>query len=269
MTANRTIGNVLETPCAAVNRRALAPGTDRCLAILELLSLHPRGLTLSEIHRELGVSKNMVFRVLGDLAARGYAWRTEGKSYLLGRKMLDLAVPRVGDKNLVDEAAPEIRALRDASGEGVGLLVPAGAEAVLVYFQPSRHPVRTIYDLGLRIGLHSNAPGKVFLAFGDAEECRRRLRLQTLKRFNARTITDRRALEAHLEQARRRGYTVDHAEELEGIHCVAAPVYDSDGCLVAAVVLTGTSDRVPVSRFDGLGRKTAAAAGRITERLRR
>jgi DNA-binding IclR family transcriptional regulator len=252
-----------------VNRKALAPGTDRCLAILELLSLHPRGLTLSEIHRELGVSKNMVFRVLGDLSARGYAWRTEGKSYVLGRRLLDLAVPRVGDKNLVDEAAPEIRALRDACGEGAGLLVPSGAEAVLVYFQPSRHPVRTIYDLGLRIGLHSNAPGKVFLAFGDEAERRERLRLQTLKRFNARTITDRRALEAHLEGARRKGYTVDRAEELEGIHCVAAPVYDSDGRLVAAVVLTGPSERIPVSRLDGLGRKTAAAAARITERLRR
>jgi DNA-binding IclR family transcriptional regulator len=263
------MGGAPLTPSAAVNRKALAPGTDRCLAILELLSLHPRGLTLSEIHRELGVSKNMVFRVLGDLAARGYAWRTEGKSYVLGRKLLELAVPRVGDKNLVDEAAPEVRALRDACGEGAGLLVPSGAEAVLVYFQPSRHPVRTIYDLGLRIGLHSNAPGKVFLAFGDEGERRERLRLQTLRRFNARTITDRRALEAHLEQARRKGYTVDHAEELEGIHCVAAPVYDSDGRLVAAVVLTGPSERIPASRLDGLGRKTAAAAARITERLRR
>jgi len=171
----------------------------------------------------------MVFRVLGDLSARGYAWRTEGRRYVLGRKLLDLAVPRVGDKNLVDEAAPEIRALRDACGEGVGLLVPSGAEA----------------------------------------ERRRRLDLQVLKRFSARTITDRRALEAHLRRARQRGYAVDHAEELEGVHCVAAPVYDPDGRLTAAVVVTGPSERVPVSRFDELGRRTAAAAGRITERLRR
>ncbi len=254
---------------AAVNRRALAPGTDRCLAMLELLSLHPEGLTLTEIHRRLGVSKNMVFRVLADLVARGYAYRTDRKTYLLGRKLLDLAVPRVGEKNLVDEAAPEIRALRDACGEGVGLLVPCGGEAVLVYYQPSRHPIRIIYDLGLRIGLHSNAPGKVFLAFGDGEKRGGRRRFSHLRRFTARTLTDPRALEAHLKEARQKGYTVDHAEELEGVHCAAAPVYDQEGRLAAAVVVTGPSDRIPVSRLDELGREAVAAAGRITERLRR
>jgi IclR family acetate operon transcriptional repressor len=253
----------------SVNRRALAPGTDRCLAILELLSGHPGGLTLSEIHRRLGVSKNMVFRVLADLAARGYAWRTEGKSYLLGRRLLDLAVPRVGSRSLVDEALPEIRALRDACGEGVGLLVPSGDEAVLVYFLPSPHPVRTIYDLGIRIPLHSNAPGKVFLAFADEADRRRRLGARPLRRFTPRTITDPAALEAHLARARKAGYTVDLGEEIEGIHCAAAPVHDADGRLVAALVATGPSDRVPAARLAPLGRRVAEAAGRITARLKR
>jgi DNA-binding IclR family transcriptional regulator len=255
-------------PRQPVNRRALAPGTDRCLAILELLSRHPAGLSLSDIHRRLGVSKNMVFRVLADLSARGYAWRTEAKSYVLGRRLLDLAVPRIGGRSLVDEALPEIRALGDACGEGVGLLVPSDGEAVLVYFLPSRHPVRTIYDLGIRIPLHSNAPGKVFLAFGDEAERRRRMR-QPLRRFNARTITDPATLEAHLARARKAGYTVDLAEEIEGIHCAAAPVHDAEGRLVAALVVTGPSDRVPAARLAPLGRMVAAAAGRITERLKR
>ena len=250
-------------------RRALAPGTDCCLAILELLRGEPDGLPLAEIHRRLGVSKNMAFRVLADLAARGYAWRNGSKSYVLGRKLLALAAPRVGARNLVDEAAPEIAALRDACGEGAGLLVPAGGEAVLVYFQPSRHPIRTIYDLGVRIPLYSNAPGKVFLAFGDEAERRQRLRLQRFRRFTPRTFTDPAALEAHLAKARKAGYTVDFAEELEGIHCAAAPVFDAEGRLVAAVVVTGPSDRIPASRLEALGREVRAAAGRITDRLRR
>jgi hypothetical protein len=121
----------------AVNRNAMAPSTDGCLAILELLSQHPAGLTLSDICRELGLTKNMAFRILNDMAARHYVLGSpEEKRYLLGAKLLQLGVPRVGERNLVDEAAPEIRALRDECNESTGLLVPHGGEAVLVYFQP-------------------------------------------------------------------------------------------------------------------------------------
>lgn len=251
-----------------INQKALAPSTDRCLAILELLSQHPSGLTLSDIHRRLGISKNMTFRILGDLSARGYTHKTESKTYSLGTKLLELAVPNTAGKNLVDEAAPELKALRDESGESVGLLVPSGNEAVLVYFQPSRQPIRTIYDIGVRIPLYCNAPGKVFLAFGDESERRQRFAAQTFKRFTARTITQPAKLEAQLEEARREGYTIDQAEEIEGSHCVAAPVYDPDHQLIAAIVITGPMGRIPQKTFRHFGRLASTAAGRLSNRLK-
>jgi IclR family acetate operon transcriptional repressor len=252
-----------------VNPKAMAPSTDGCLAILELLGQHPEGLTLTDICRELSLTKNMAFRILNDMTARNYVVRSEPeKRYFLGGKLLQLGVPRVGDRNLVDEAAPEIRALRDACDESVGLLVPVGGEAVLVYFQPSRQPIRTIYDIGIRIPLHSNAPGKVFLAFGEKGECRRRLKMQSLRRYNARTITDPKKLEAHLQEARSRGYTVDRAEQIEGCHCVAAPVYSGDDRLIAAIVITGPLERIPKGTFASLGRMVIATAKRITARLK-
>jgi DNA-binding IclR family transcriptional regulator len=253
-----------------VNPNAMAPSTDGCLTILELLGQHQEGLTLTDICRELGLTKNMAFRILNDMTARNYVIRSDPeKRYFLGGKLLQLGVPRAGDRNLVDEAAPEVRTLRDACDESVGLLVPIGGEAVLVYFQPSRQPIRTIYDIGVRIPLHSNAPGKVFLAFGDEDNRRRRLKMQSLHRFNARTITDLRKLEAHLAEARAAGYTVDRAEEIEGCHCVAAPVYDREKRLIAAVVITGPSERIPEVKFRLLGRMVSETADRITARLRK
>jgi DNA-binding IclR family transcriptional regulator len=234
-----------------------------------LLTRHPLGLTLSEIHRHLGLSKNMIFRVLNDMWARGYVYRHESdKRYFVGKRLLELAVPRVGEKNLVDEAAPEINALRDECGESVGLLVATGSDAVLVYFQSSRHPVRIIYDLGIRIALYCNAPGKVFLAFCTPDEREERLALQSLERRTAQTITDPAALIENLEQARRDGYTTDRAEDLEGVHCVAAPVFNAEESLVAAVVVTGPSYRVPLEKLPELGRMVAAVTARITARLR-
>ena len=139
---------------------------------------------------------------------------------------------------------------------------------MLVYFQPSREPVRTIYDLGIHIPMHCNAPGKVFLAFGDPAQREQRLRLQSLERRTERTITDPAALSRNLEQARRDGYTTDYAEDLEGVHCVAAPVFDAEQGLVAAVVITGPSYRIPTERIPEFGSQVAAAAGQISARLK-
>jgi IclR family acetate operon transcriptional repressor len=251
-----------------INRKALAPSTDGCLAIIEILSQNPAGLTLSDIHHRLGISKNMTFRILNDLSSRGYTHKTASKTYSLGSKLLELSVPQAAGRNLVDEAAPEIKALRDKTGESVGLLVPCGNEAVLIYFQPSRQPIRTIYDVGVKIPLYCNAPGKVFLAFGDPKERASRLKHQALKRYTPRTITDPARLEAQLETARRNGYTVDRAEEIEGSYCVAAPVYDHDNRLVAAVVVTGPQERIREDKFPFFGKMAAAAADRITTRLK-
>ncbi len=251
-----------------INNKALAPSTDRCLAILELLSQHPAGLTLTDIHRLLGISKNMIFRILGDLSSRGYTHKTESKTYSLGTKLLELAVPNAAGKNLVDEATPEIKALRHESGESVGLLIPSGNEAVLVYFQPSRQPIRIIYDIGVRIPLYCNAPGKVFLAFGDEAERKRKLAAQSFERFTARTITTPAKLEKELELARKEGYTLDLAEEIEGSHCVAAPVFADDDRLVAAIVITGPLERIRKEKFKHFGRMATDAAARITARLK-
>jgi len=83
-----------------------------------------------------------------------------------------------------------------------------------------------------------------------------------------RTITDAAALTRHLEQARRDGYTTDHAEDLEGVHCVAAPVFDAGQNVVAAIVITGPSYRIPAERFPEFGRLVAATAARVTARLK-
>jgi DNA-binding IclR family transcriptional regulator len=251
----------------SLNEQPLAPSTDRCLAILEVLSRHPEGLTLSEFHRQLGVSKNMVFRILTDMAARGYVYRDAEKTFYLGAKLLELAAPRVHGRNLVDEAAPVVRALRDECGESVGLLVPNGSEAVLIYFQPARHPMRMIFDLGYRLALYCNAPGKVFLAFGDEKERQRRMKLQSFQKQTAQTITSRARLETELEQARQVGYTTDRGEDIEGAHCVAAPVFDRERQLVAALVIAGPSQRMTARAMTGLGQKAVAAAAALNARL--
>jgi DNA-binding IclR family transcriptional regulator len=74
-------------------------------------------------------------------------------------------------------------------------------------------------------------------------------------------------LEQELAASRARGYTVDHAEGLEGIHCVAAPILDLHGTPLAAVTIMAPVSRMPVDRFPSLGEQCMTAARAIEAAL--
>ena len=247
---------------------ALAPSTDRTFALLELLSQHADGLNIAEMTRLLGVTQNSVFRITKTLEARGYLFRRDrDKRYTLTGKLLRIAQPKSGGKNLVEEALPAMKRLRDETTESMVLSVRSGYECVLILQVPSRHLMKVLWDLGTRVPLHNNASGKVFLAFTDEATRTRLIEGQELVPSTDRTITDKGELLEHVLKARDLGYTTDRGENFEGMHCVAAPVYGADGEVAAAICMTAPAQRMPARSFRSLGLLVVQAANAITERL--
>jgi IclR family transcriptional regulator, KDG regulon repressor len=253
----------------AVNPEALAPGSDRTFALLELLSQYPDGLTVAEMTRMLRVAQNSVFRITKTLEARGYLSRRDrDKRYTLTEKLLRIAQPKSGGKNLVEEALPPMKRLRDETTESVVLMVRSGHEGVLILQVPAAHVMKITWDLGIRTPLYNNAPGKLFLAFADEDARRRLIAEQEFIRWTDRTITDKKELWEHLLKVRQQGYSVDRGEFHEGVHCVAAPVFSVDDAAAAAICITGPAHRLPPNSFRQLGRLVIASANEVTERLR-
>jgi DNA-binding IclR family transcriptional regulator len=83
-----------------------------------------------------------------------------------------------------------------------------------------------------------------------------------------RTITEREKLLKHLVKAQGLGFTTDRGEIIEGMHCVAAPIYATEREVAASICMTGPAQRMPVSSLRSLGRLVVQAAGAIGERLR-
>ncbi len=88
-----------------------------------------------------------------------------------------------------------------------------------------------------------------------------------LKQFTATTHATSPALRADLAATRERGYAVDLAEGLEGIHCVAAAVLDRNAYPVAAVTVMAPAFRLPEHEFTGMGKRCVAAADKVRARL--
>jgi len=142
--------------------------------------------------------------------------------------------------------------LHDQFGETVGLAVldaKARKGLIIGAVQGTCHRFSFTLTPGTWFPLHTGAPAKAMLAFLPPAQQRIWLSHLTLERFTPQTITTRKAFKEELSGIAACGYSLDRSEEVEGCHCVSAPVFDEQGHPLAAVWLTGPTSRLPVERL--------------------
>ena len=122
--------------------------------------------------------------------------------------------------------------------------------------------------IGMRNYAHSCAVGKVLLAFLPDSEVEGIIAQKGLPRLTKHTIVRPRELKQHLAHVRTQGYAVDDEENEEGIRCVAAPVRNDRGEVVAAISISGPSVRLTEERVHGkLKKQGMKSALEISEKL--
>jgi len=246
------------------------PALDRTLDILELLSAASSGLTLSELSKQLDAPKNAVFRITQTLLARGYLTRDpESLAFRTTIRWLNLATPRLGGVSLPALARPAMTNLRDETQETVQLGVLNGLQGTIIEQVEGTRPLRIVVDLGLRFNLHNNAPGKLLLAHLPEERREAALSQIELTSSTPRTIASKSALREECDRIIANGYSTDHAEADEGIHCIAAPIFSGPGDVVGSLWISGPAKRLPKSKFRELGTTVAAAGAEVSRQLDR
>lgn len=241
------------------------PALDRALSILELLAQHPDGMRMREIAEVLSLPANSVFRLTATLEERGYLLREgDDMRYRLSRKLLSLGYKAVGEDKLIEHSLTVMRRLRDETHETVLIGVRAELQGVVLEQVASTQPVKFLVDPGTHFPLHTSAPGKVFVGFAPAAERAALLSQMTFQRYTDRTLDSREKFEAELERVVSRGYATDRGEELEGLQCVGAPIFNHRGYPVAAIWVTGPSFRFTESAFEKMSKLVLEAAGTIS-----
>lgn len=263
-----TAGGLVKNGTAEREADAASPAVRQALSILEAVAAHADGLTLTEISDGLGLPKNAVFRITRTLQGAGYLERDPASlRFRLTNKFLSLGHPRGRDKTLGECALPSMRKLRDECKETVQLGVRSGEGGVIVEVLDGLFPLRIAVEVGLRFRLHDNAPGKCLLAHLAKSERDSLIDRLDLAASTARTITDPGLLRAECDRIVARGYATDQAEADEGIHCVAAPVFDRHKQAFATIWASAPSRRMPEESFAATGALVARSAAEITEEL--
>lgn len=242
---------------------------EKVLDILEYLASARRPVGVSEVARAVNFHVSTAHRLLRTLASRGYVDQDAAlRQYVLGPRLLALSGAFGGGAMLVQVAGPELERLRDAIGETVHLGVYRRGRVIGVASARSRQPVSVTPGADFEDPAHCSALGKVLLAHLAPEALAALLAAGPLERRTPRSITRKPELLRTLEVVRRRGYATDEEELASDLCCIAVPVADSTGRVVAAL-----SVAMPKSRFhdDAVGGWTgmlAASAARVGERLR-
>jgi DNA-binding IclR family transcriptional regulator len=248
--------------------RYSVPNLDRALGIIELLSRHPSGLTRAQICDATGLSTNIVYRIASTLTERGFLSRDpQTKRFRNTSRLLELGCTSMDEHCVAELSWQPMKDLRDLTGETVFLSVLARDEGVVIEQVSGLHEVRIFVDKGHRFPLHGGAPGKSLLAFLPPDEARAIIGAMAFKKFTENTVTSRREFEGRLRRVRENGYSVDHAEVLHGVNCVAAPIRDERGVAVASICVTAPADRMPEKRFGAISKLVMSCAAGISEKL--
>jgi DNA-binding IclR family transcriptional regulator len=249
-----------------VGRDYNVPNLVRAFQLLEFMAREPQSWSITELSDRLGFPKNSVFRICRSLHEMGYLTQT-GKNYFLSPKLLALGYAALGEQNLVEKALDIMRDLRDETNETTLFGTLFGHEGVTLEQVVSDQSIKFVIDVGHRFALHTAAPGKAILAFLPEKERDHILDQLDFKKYTSRTITSRRSFLTLLQEVRKRGWAVDNCERLDGINCVAAPVFNFRNMPIAAVWVTGPDFRMTAADFPKIGKIVQEHALRISQRF--
>jgi DNA-binding IclR family transcriptional regulator len=239
----------------------------KSIRVLECFSIQEPRLSLSEIARRVGLPPSTTHRIVATLREEGMLEQGgAGDQYRLGLKMFEMGSVVLATMELHREAQPIIEELARETGETVHLGVFNGTEVVSIEKMDSPHGLTTVVTIGKGAPAYCTGVGKALLAH-QPEAVVDQICKMGLPRHTPQTITDSASLREELGRVRSLGYAVDDMELHPDVRCVAAPVRDHTGSVVASLSVSGPASRISKDAFPSLSEKVREAAAKLSARL--
>lgn len=225
----------------------MSQSVDRAVTILVSCATAPH--RLGELAEELGVHKSTVLRLLQTLEERGFVRRTSEGAWALGFGFTDVALTALDAIDVRAAAHPWLRKIIREIGHTLHLAELSGSEVVYVDKVEGHGAVRMMSRVGAAAQLHTASVAKVVIAFAPTDLREAAIGAATYQKFTATTITSPAALTRELDEIRARGWAVDDGEYEDYINCVAVPIRNHSGAVVAGLSLTALRAIEPLDQL--------------------
>jgi DNA-binding IclR family transcriptional regulator len=213
-----------------------APAVDYALGIIEFFASKNEEIGISDISNALNINKNAVSRVLEALLEKNWIYMSDStqKKYSLTLRPFSLIAGHANNNNIIKIAKPYIEQLNKELGDSVYLGVKNGRNVLYLIHCDSTKEVRINGCAGGEYPLNCSAPGKILLSYSDTDEIKNYFNTPVDKRTE-NTITDFDSFMIEANRIKKSDYAIDNEEFANGIICIAVPVFDYEGNVVASM----------------------------------
>ena len=244
----------------------------RTALILESLGQYPNGLSLGELSEKVDLPKGTTHRLLTSMAYFDFIRQDQvSKHYHLGFKLVELGNNLLSHIDIRKEARSYLINLSDDIQETVHLVVLDQNKALYidkVDLHSRRGGLQMVSRLGSRNPLNCTAVGKILLAYMPEMDAKIIIQHIDPHQRTNNTITDPSEMKRHLAMIRTKGYALDDEENEVGIRCIAAPIRNEIGKVVAAMSVSGPTTRITIEKIDEtLKNRVMKTAMRISRKL--
>ena len=218
---------------------------ERALTILNKLSEYPNGLQVTRLAEQVGLTKSTVHRLLATLVNMNYVTKDEETDkYKIGLQILFLSRNLLNDNDVITVAKPHLEKLSLEVNETVHLCIENLGEIVYVDKIDSNQTVRMFSRIGSRAPMYCTAVGKVLLSGMEQDKVESVISKTEFIAKTPTTITSKEELIEEIQKIKKEGYALDNAENEESLRCIAAPIYDHNGKMIASFSISGPNNRV-------------------------
>lgn len=240
----------------------------RAIDILNLFDNQTSELGTTEIARALGLHKSTAASLVSTLAANGFLNQNpETRKYRLGLKLVERAFAMLDQIEIRRIAYPALQQLRDQWNETVNLAILDGPAVVFIERMLGTKALGMRSEVGRREPAHSTALGKAILSCYPLADVQAFIATYGLCAVTPKTITSPDQFLAELDKAREQGYAIDDEENEIGGRCVAVPIFDHTGKVIAAVSISAPTARLPLDDVPQAGAMVRETAKTISRNL--
>lgn len=255
-----------------MERENMVKSVSRALDIITLVSMKKGGLGVTEIAKQIDINKSSVYRILSTLVQYGYIEQDgETGKYKLGYKFLEISSKLLESIDLRAEARPFLQELENETNEVIHLVVYDQGEVVYIEKLEGNETLRMHSKVGKRAPMHCTSVGKAILAHLPSSVVLDILERKGMPVHTDKTITEKEEFLKELSQVRQKGFALDLEENEYGITCIAVPIFDHLGKVIAAVSISGPTMRMTDDRMNTLksimvktGKAVSARLGHIS-----
>jgi DNA-binding IclR family transcriptional regulator len=240
------------------------PALGKGVALLEAVAREP-GLSFTGIQERLNMPKSSTHHLISTMCELGLIKKRSPGGYGLGLKLFELAGIANESNDLQRDAVPILRMFADQVQLTCHLGMFDDGEAVYLARADGARDIVVKSHVGQRFPVNCSALGKSLVAWLEPAPLDAVIASLAFEQRMPKTVMNAQDFRVQLADVRRRGWAIDDEEQAPNCRCIAAPIRDRDGVVVAAISAVGTVEQVGDRRFEALAAQVMATASTISE----